>query len=112
MRNHAIMKESDAIDRLGALAQKTRLAAFRLVVRSEPQGIQSGEIARQLRTNATTMSRHLAQLERCSLLKCRRVKREAWYTVNWKGTDRLLNFLTEDCCKIGAKKSSDAIRGG
>jgi len=105
------MKEADAIDRLGALAQKTRLAAFRLVVRSEPQGIQSGKIARQLRTNATTMSRHLAQLERCSLLKCRRVEREAWYTVNWKGTEQLLNFLTEDCCKIGAKKSSDAIRG-
>ncbi len=102
------MKEADAIDRLGALAQKTRLAAYRLIVRAEPNGLQSGEIARQLKANATTMSRHLAQLERCSLLKCRRVKREAWYTVNWKGTDQLLNFLTEDCCKIGAKKSSDA----
>ena len=106
------MKEADAIGRLGALAQKTRLAAFRLIVRAEPNGLQSGEIARRLKVNATTMSRHLAQLERCNLLTCERVEREAWYAINWKGTEQLLGFLTEDCCKLGAKKSSDAIRGG
>ena len=102
------MNKKDAIERLGALAQTTRLAAFRLIVRAEPQGLRSGEISRQLKTNATTMSRHLAQLERCNLLECQRVEREAWYTINWKGTEQLLSFLTEDCCKLGAKKSSDA----
>lgn len=99
------MKAKDATERLGALAQMTRLAAFKLVVRAEPRGIRSGEIARQLKTNATTMSRHLAQLERCNLLKCRRFEREAWYTVNWKVTEQLLNFLTEDCCKLGGKET-------
>lgn len=102
------MRNKDAIDRLGALAQSTRLAAFRLVVRAEPKGIRSGDIARRLKTNITTMSRHLAQLERCNLLQCQRIEREAWYRINWKGTEQLLNFLTEDCCKLGMKNPSNA----
>lgn len=94
------MKNKKAIECLGALAQETRLAAFRLVVMAEPQGLRSGEIAARLKVNPATLSRHLAQLERASLLKCKRVEREARYTVDWKNTESLLDFLTEDCCQL------------
>lgn len=98
------MKHKKAIECLSALAQETRLAAFRLIVKAEPLGLRSGEIADRLKVNQATLSRHLAQLERAGLLNCKRVEREARYTVNWKHTDSLLGFLVEDCCQLPADR--------
>ncbi len=42
------MKSKNAIEALLALAQKTRLAAYRLLVEHEPHGLASEAIARKL----------------------------------------------------------------
>ncbi len=94
------MKSENVIDALLALGQETRLAAYRLLVEHEPHGLPSGEIAAKLGANPSTMSRHLAQLERANLLRSWREQRQIMYAINHDGTDRLLRFLTEDCCRV------------
>ena len=93
------MESSRAIEALLALGQESRLAAYRLLVEHEPYGLPSGEIARRLGVNASTMSRHLAQLERAGLLRSWRDQRLIVYAIDHDGTDRLMRFLQEDCCK-------------
>lgn len=93
------MNAHTAIEALLALAQETRLAAYRLLVQAGPQGISAGEIATTLGVNPSTLSRHLAQLERAGLLTTWKVQRQVFYAVDWQGTSQLLNFLTEDCCR-------------
>lgn len=94
------MKSTQAIDALVALGQETRLAAYRLLVEVGPRGLPSGGIATRLGINPSTMSHHLAQLERASLLRSSREERHILYAVDWDGTNQLLGFLTEDCCKL------------
>ncbi len=93
------MESKNAIEALLALGQETRLAAYRLLVEHEPHGLASGAIARKLGVNASTLSRHLAQLERASLLRSWREQRQIMYAIDHEGTGQLLHFLTEDCCK-------------
>jgi DNA-binding transcriptional ArsR family regulator len=92
------MKSNDVIDALLALGQETRLAAYRLLVAHEPDGLPSGVIAEKLNANPSTVSRHLAQLERARLLRSRRDQRQIVYAIDHEGTGELLWFLTEDCC--------------
>ena len=94
------MKSKKAIEALVALGQESRLSAYRLLVEVGPRGLPSGEIATRLRINPSTMSHHLAQLERAGLLRSSREERQILYTVDWQGTNQLLGFLTEDCCKL------------
>jgi ArsR family transcriptional regulator, arsenate/arsenite/antimonite-responsive transcriptional repressor len=92
------MEEQEAIEALSALAQEHRLAIFRLLVRRGPSGLAAGGIAGQLGVRPSTLSHHLAHLERAGLLRSWRRERHIFYAVNVEGTRRLLSFLTEDCC--------------
>jgi ArsR family transcriptional regulator len=92
------MQISRAVDALSALAQEHRLAVFRLLVRHGPSGLSAGKIADSLRLPPSTLSHHLAHLERAGLLRSWRITRRIFYAVNVEGTRRLLSFLTEDCC--------------
>ena len=93
------MKSNDTITALVALGQDTRLAAYRLLMEHEPAGLPAGDIARRLGVNPSTLSRHLAQLERARLFVSRRAERQIIYQIDHRGTGALLRFLTEDCCK-------------
>jgi len=93
------MKSRDAIDALAALAQETRLAIFRLLVRQGPEGLPAGAIAERLDIPAPTMSFHLAQLSRAGLVTSRREGRSILYATNYRGMNALLTYLTEDCCQ-------------
>ncbi|MBF2087586.1 MAG: helix-turn-helix transcriptional regulator [Synechococcales cyanobacterium K44_A2020_017] len=93
------MQSETVIESLLALAQETRLAAYRLLVRAGPAGLPAGDIAEALSAHPSTMSRHLAQLERAHLIHSWRVQRHVFYAIHWDGTRQLLQFLTEDCCK-------------
>jgi DNA-binding transcriptional ArsR family regulator len=92
------MREKEAIKALAALAQEYRLAVFRLLVRHAPQGLPAGQIATQVGVPASTMSAHLAQLERAGLLRSWREQRHIFYAVETEGIRQLVTFLTEDCC--------------
>jgi ArsR family transcriptional regulator, arsenate/arsenite/antimonite-responsive transcriptional repressor len=93
------MESRDAVVALAALAQEHRLAVFRLLVRWGPSGLVAGEIARRLGIPPSTLSHHLAQLERARLLRSWRIERHIFYALDIEGTRRLIAFLTEDCCE-------------
>ena len=92
------MEEKYAIKALAALAQEHRLKVFRLLVHHAPQGLPAGQIAAQVGIPASTMSAHLAQLERAGLLRSWREQRRIFYAVETEGIRQLVTFLTEDCC--------------
>lgn len=92
------MRSKHAIDALGALAQESRLAVFKLLVRSGEDEMPAGEVARELRVPASTMSTHLAILERAGLIRSRREGRTVFYRANLNGMTDLMAFLIEDCC--------------
>ena len=92
------MKSTEAIEALGALAQETRLAIFRLLVRRGPEGLPAGTIAERLEIPPPTMSFHLAHLSRAGLVTSRREGRSILYAADYRGMNALLTFLTEDCC--------------
>ncbi|MDI1295367.1 MAG: metalloregulator ArsR/SmtB family transcription factor [bacterium] len=92
------MDQSHAVAALGALAQDTRLSVFRLLVQAGPDGMIAGEIAQKMGVPASTMSHHLATLERAGLLVSQRDSRLIHYAVDYAGMQRLLSFLLEDCC--------------
>jgi ArsR family transcriptional regulator len=92
------METSTAIESLNALGQPTRLGAFRLVVRHEPDGIAAGEIARRLDVPANTLSTHLAILERAGLITSERQGRSILYRAEISAIRDLTRFLVNDCC--------------
>lgn len=92
------MKIMFALTALSALAQETRLAVFRLLVRQGPVGLAAGVIARKLHVAPSTLSAHLAQLVRARLVPSQRAQRRIIYSADYAGTQRLLDFLMEDCC--------------
>lgn len=92
------METKDAISALGALAQETRLAIFRLLVERGEQGMPAGQIGEQLSVPAATLSFHLMQLSHAGLVAARRESRNVIYSINVERMNGLLQFLTEDCC--------------
>jgi ArsR family transcriptional regulator len=93
------MKSKAAIEALSALAQETRLAIFRLLVREGPDGLPAGTIGERLEIPAPTLSFHLAQLSRAGLVAARREGRSILYAADYRGMNALLTYLTEDCCQ-------------
>ena len=93
---------SEATAALGALAQDSRLAVFRLLVQRGPRGLAAGDIAERLRIPAPTLSFHLAQLGHASLVRSRREGRSIIYAADYEGMQRLMAFLTEHCCREDA----------
>ena len=83
---------------LSALAQTTRLEAFRELVRSEPHGLPAGEIARRLNVPQNTMSAHLAVLNRAGLIAAERQSRSIIYRAELAAVRNLVLYLLRDCC--------------
>lgn len=81
-----------------ALAHDLRLRVFRLLMAKGPHGLPAGQIALRLEVPASTLSTHLAQLERVGLLRSRRERQRIVYAVNAEGTKGLVGFLVNDCC--------------
>jgi len=81
-----------------ALAHELRLEVFRLLVGTLPDGLPAGQIARRLKVPSSTLSTHLATLERAGLLKSWRERQRILYAVDTDGTKNLVGFLVNDCC--------------
>jgi protein-tyrosine-phosphatase/DNA-binding transcriptional ArsR family regulator len=92
------MDKHGIVNALAALAQGTRLDAFRLLVTHEPDGQPAGEIARLLGVPHNTMSTHLATLQRAGLVTAERQSRSIIYRANLNGLSDAISFLLKDCC--------------
>ena len=93
------MESNDAVKRLSALAQDSRQAVFRLLVKVGPEGLAAGEIARSLGITANTLSAQLTILANADLVTSRRDGRSIIYAANYDGMSEMLLYLMEDCCQ-------------
>jgi DNA-binding transcriptional ArsR family regulator len=93
------MEIKAAIEALGALAQETRLAAFRALVEAGPEGLPAGAIATALDVPPATLSFHLKELKQAGVVGCEREGRSLVYRADFDAIRALLRFLTENCCR-------------
>ena len=110
------MQLPSAVHALSALAQASRLAVFRLLVRAGPEGLPAGEIADEVGVRPNTLSTHLNILANAGLIQARREGRSIIYTADYERMRELLGFLMEDCCagrpEICAPLAEIASRAG
>jgi DNA-binding transcriptional ArsR family regulator len=93
------MENRIAVKRLSALAQESRLAVFRLLVKAGRDGVPAGDIARTLDITPNTLSAQLNILANADLLTSRRDGRSIIYSANFDRMSELLLYLMEDCCQ-------------
>ena len=93
------MKISSAVDALSALAHNSRLAIFRLLVPEGPDGLPAGEIGRRLGIPASALTFHLTRLRSAGLVSVRRNGQQMIYAACYDEMQRLMGFLTENCCQ-------------
>jgi ArsR family transcriptional regulator len=96
------MKSENVIVALGALAQESRLEAFRLLVRRGPEGYTPGDLAQRLGIPAPTLSFHLKELQRAQLIAARREGRFLHYSANFETMQSVIDFLTDKCCTLAS----------
>ena len=93
------MESISVVKRLSALAQESRLAVFRLLVKAGREGMAAGDIARALEITPNTLSTQLNILANAELITSRRAGRSIIYAANYDGMSELLLYLMEDCCQ-------------
>lgn len=92
------MEDEQAVLALAALAQSTRLQAFRTLVKHGPEGLAAGDLARALEVPQNTLSAHLAILSRAGLVTSERHSRSIVYRANLPAFQSIALFLLQDCC--------------
>ena len=92
------MEIKDTVAALAALAQEHRLQAFRFLVQRGPDGAAAGAIADHLNIPPSSLSFHLAQLERAGLVLRVRQGRSLIYSADFAAMGALVGYLTENCC--------------
>lgn len=93
------MESNNAIKRLSALAQDSRLAVVRLLIKAGPEGMAAGDVARALGITPNTLSAQLNILANAGLVVSRRDGRSIIYAADFDGMSELLVYLMEDCCQ-------------
>ena len=93
------MKESEAIDALSALAQKTRLGIVRYLIGCGEEGASAGEIGQEVDAGSSRASFHLSALENAGVISSKRQSRHIIYRANFDHIGELISFLLNDCCE-------------
>lgn len=93
------MIESEAVTALAALGHPHRLRLFRLLVVAGPSGVPAGGIAEELGVAPTALTFHLKELEAAGLISSVRDGKFLLYSLKVEAMRKLLEFLTENCCK-------------
>ncbi|MGZ8351321.1 MAG: ArsR/SmtB family transcription factor, partial [Allosphingosinicella sp.] len=95
------MDSGHAVSALAALAQEHRLAVFRLLVEAGPEGLAAGAVADALGVPNSSLSFHLAQLNRAGLISQERRHRSLIYRADYQAMNALVGYLMENCCQGG-----------
>jgi len=92
------MENKSAVTALAALAQDSRLAVFRLLVQTGPEGLPAGKIAESLGVPPSSLSFHLKELSYAGLVTSRQESRFVIYSANFQAMNELIAYLTQNCC--------------
>jgi ArsR family transcriptional regulator, arsenate/arsenite/antimonite-responsive transcriptional repressor len=88
-----------ALNALKALAQESRLAAFRLLVQAGEPGMAVGDLRESLDIPPATLTAHLNILRAAGLVLDKREGRTIRVRANYSCMNSLQTFLTENCCQ-------------
>ncbi|MEO8000888.1 MAG: metalloregulator ArsR/SmtB family transcription factor [Arenimonas sp.] len=88
-----------ALNALKALAQESRLAAFRLLVQAGESGMAVGDLREALDIPPATLTAHLNILRAAGLVLDRREGRVIRIRADYSCMNALQEFLTENCCQ-------------
>jgi ArsR family transcriptional regulator, arsenate/arsenite/antimonite-responsive transcriptional repressor len=97
---------ANVVVQLGALAQETRLALFRLLVEAGPAGLSAGVVAERLGVAAPTLSFHLKELTYAGLIRPAQQGRYVVYSADFGAINGLVAYLTENCCRMSRECAS------
>lgn len=86
------------MEALKALAHESRLAAYRLLVQAGPDGMAVGELSDRLKLPGATLTNHLNVLRHAGLVRDVREGRSIRCRADYARMNKLLSFLTENCC--------------
>lgn len=92
------MDQDAALESLAALAHPTRLQAFRLLVRHEPEGLSTGQLVERSGLSQSTFSTHLAVLVKAGLVRSEKQGRNQIQRAEIGALGALMLFLAKDCC--------------
>jgi len=92
------MKPEHVIRALGAIAHEHRLGIYRLLVKKGPNGLPAGHIADRLDMPPSSLTFHLQQMLNAGLVTQRRIGRQLIYAADYAAMNRLVSYLTENCC--------------
>ncbi|HEX2116521.1 MAG TPA: metalloregulator ArsR/SmtB family transcription factor [Alphaproteobacteria bacterium] len=92
------MNSKQAVTALGAIAHEHRLAVYRILVEKGPSGVPAGEIAGRLDMPPSSLTFHLQQMLHAGLVTQRRLGRQVIYAADFSAMNRLVSYLTENCC--------------
>ena len=96
------MDSPNALQALAALAHETRLAIFRLLVETGPDGLPAGVIAERLAIAPSSLTFHVQHLHRAGLVTQSRAGRQLIYVAGFAARNGLIAYLTENCCQGAA----------
>ena len=92
------MEKASATAVFESLASGIRLDAYRLLVRTGPEGLVAGEIAGALDIPSTNLSFHLKALTQARLVTAAQEGRFQRYRANMPLMLDLIAYLTAECC--------------
>jgi len=99
-----------ALEAFSALSQQTRLEVFRQLLRLAPDAVPAGTLAQDLDVPPSTLSSHLAILQRAGLVRSERDGRIIRYSADTGGAARLVEFLVKDCCRGHPERCDQLIK--
>jgi ArsR family transcriptional regulator, arsenate/arsenite/antimonite-responsive transcriptional repressor len=82
---------------LSAIAHKSRLAIFQILVAAGPRGLSAGEISEQLGIVPSSLSFHLKDMLQAALVSRRREGTFIYYSASLDALGGVIDFLVENC---------------
>ena len=104
------MKPAQVVKALAALAQPTRLAIYRLLVSTGPDGLAAGQIGAKLKVSPATLSFHFKTLSHAGLVESRQDGRFVYYAANFTVMHGMVDYLTENCCGSNANACKTPVK--
>lgn len=94
---------------LAALGHDARLSIFRLLVKAGDTGLRVGDIGDHLGLPPSTLAHHLSTLVDAGLVLQEKQGREVFNKADYPAMQRVVGFLTSECCTgVVIRSSMDA----
>ena len=102
------MKLETAALILSKIGNPTRLKIVRMLVRAGDQGMPVGAIQKKLNIPGSTLTHHISHLKNAGVIRQERHQATLFCIMEYQQLDKLVAYLTEECCVDSDSKDSAA----